>query len=270
MLDYAIYDALRADFDRVVFVIRRDIEESFRASIGRRVEKHVDVTYVFQGDAVPATDPAPMDRERLWGTGHAVLSAIDVIYDPFTVINADDFYGRESFAVISEHLRSDDYRSGLVGFSAHNSVSPFGPVKRGLCKVSKDSLQQVTEVEIYVEDDGGIKYIDPTGVHHSLTGNEVVSMGMWGFYPEIFSGFRDQWLAFVRDYGQSQVAEFYVPSAVNNLINQGKGSCRVLETPDSWFGVTYPADREFAVERIKAMTAKGIYPTRLWQAGWQG
>jgi Nucleotidyl transferase len=263
LVDYSIFDAARAGFHKVVFVIRRDIEESFRATVGRRIETRLDVEYVFQGEAEASIPVTGINRKKPWGTAHAVLSAIEVVHEPFAVINADDFYGRESFSAISEHLQSGDCRPALVGFALRNALSPYGSVMRGLCVVEKDTLQGVAEVDINTDGDQ-IYYVDSAGIRRRLTGSETVSMNMWGFYPEILLDFRDEWIAFSRTYGQSEGAEFYIPSVISNLISQAKVSCRVLQTPNSWFGVTYPSDRPVALTAIRELIAEGVYPERLW------
>jgi hypothetical protein len=263
--DYSVFDALQAGFEKVVFVIRRDIEEPFRATLGRRIEKQADVSYVFQGEDVPAVQAPLADRKKPWGTAHAVLSARDAVDEPFVVINADDFYGRDSYYVLGKHLQSQDSEAALIGFRLRNTLSEFGPVKRGLCVVDDDELQSVSEVEIERDSDG-IRYADPAGGKHSLTGDEIVSMNMWGFQPAVFDVFHQSWIKFARDCGQSDVAELYIPSVVTDLISGDGGSCRVLETPSRWFGVTYAADRAVVSERITELISQGAYPDNLWSS----
>ena len=263
LLDYSVFDALQEGFDKVVFVIRRDIEEIFRSAVGRRIERQVDVHYVFQGEAVPTPPVDIIDRKKPWGTAHAVLSAANVLTEPFVVINADDFYGRDSFSILSKYLQSPDSGAILIGFLLRNALSAFGPVKRGLCELSGEVLLKVTEVDI-VADGDSIHYVDPAGAEHPLTGDEVVSMNMWGFGPSILEAFGKSWIRFARASGQSPTAEFYIPTVISEFIAYDNGQCRVLQTPSSWFGVTYLSDRPIVVKRIRELINEGIYPERLW------
>jgi hypothetical protein len=264
ILDYSIFDALQAGFRKVIFVIRRDIEEVFRAAVGRRIEERLEVHYVFQGEVMPTDSPAVLYRTKPWGTAHAILSAVDVVNEPFGVINADDHYGRESFRVLSDHFRAGSEDSALVGFRLRNTLSDFGPVKRGLCAISHGTLLSVTELEQIEPDGEAVKYLGADGVSRHLTGDEIVSMNMWGFHPTIFPNLHGKWLDFVRDCGQSEIAEFYIPTVTTDLIAEGKGSCRVLKTPSRWFGVTYRDDRSVAVDCIQDLIRRGFYPERLW------
>ncbi|MGD0376766.1 MAG: sugar phosphate nucleotidyltransferase [Streptosporangiaceae bacterium] len=264
ILDYSIFDALQTGFRKVIFVIRRDIEEVFRAAVGKRIEERLEVHYVFQGEVMPTGSPAVIYRKKPWGTAHAILSAVDVVNEPFGVINADDHYGRESFRVLSDHFRSGSEDAALVGFCLRNTLSDFGPVKRGLCAISHGTLQSVTELAQIEPDGEAVRYVGADGVSRHLTGDEIVSMNMWGFHPAIFPNLHSKWLDFVRDCGQSEIDEFYIPSVITDLIAEGKGSCRVLKTPSSWFGVTYRDDRSVAVDCIRDLILRGFYPERLW------
>lgn len=261
--DYSVFDALQAGFNKVVFVIRRDIEKTFRTSVGMRIENQVDVRYIFQGEAVPAPPVNILDRKKPWGTAHAVLSAANVIDEPFVVINADDFYGQESFAIVNKYLQLPNSDAVLVGFSLRNALSAFGPVKRGLCDLSGEMLLRVTEVDIVAEG-SSIHSVDIAGTKRQLTGDEVVSMNMWGFKPPIFEAFHRSWIRFARASGQSATAEFYIPIVMSEFIANDNGQCRVLETPSRWFGVTYSADRPVVVKRIQDLIKDGVYPERLW------
>jgi NDP-sugar pyrophosphorylase family protein len=272
IVDYSIFDALRYGFHKVVFVIRRDIEDAFREVVGARIEKQAEVHYVFQEEAAPAgpevAGPASPEvntkRSKPWGTAHAVLCAARVIDEPFAVINADDHYGRDSFRVLTEHFRSNREDAALVGFRLRNTLSEFGPVKRGLCVISDGKLQSVTEFGELQADDEGISYVDPDGLHGHLTGDEIVSMNFWGFQPTIFPILRRKWLEFARENGDSESAEFYIPSLVTDLIAEGEGSCRVLRTSSRWFGVTYREDRPNAILLLRDLISRGEYPEPLW------
>jgi len=266
IIDYSIYDALRAGFGKLVFVIRRDIEEQFKQTVGARVEKGMPVEYVLQElGKLPPGFSVPPDRKKPWGTGQAILMAADVIREPFAVINADDFYGAHSFQLLADHLCSGSPDYALVGFVLRNTLSKFGSVARGVCRLSPDGfLAGVTEL-VKTEPDGAVaKYTDAGGQAHPLTGEEIVSMNLWGFTPALFGQLREQLIAFLRKHGRDDKAEFYIPAAVNALVSAGQARCKVLRTPDSWFGVTYRQDRVAVLEGIRRLTARGDYPERLW------
>jgi hypothetical protein len=258
ILDYSIYDAIRAGFGKVVFVIRRDIEAAFRESIGARFEKRIPVSYVFQElNRVPAWFVPPPSRQKPWGTGHAILLAAEAVREPFAVINADDFYGARSYELLAAHLRSASSDYGMVGFTLKNTLSEFGTVARGICRISPDGfLESVAEVT-------GIAP-DAVGTACPLTGEETVSMNMWGFAPSLFAHLDREFSEFLRKHGGEPKAEFYIPSAVNTLLTRRMVRLKVLHTTDSWFGVTYREDRPHVVESIRRLILKGDYPEVLW------
>ncbi len=266
LIDYAIFDALRSGFGRLVFVIRRDIEVPFRETIGKRFEKRFPVEYVFQElDQLPREFSVPPDRQRPWGTGHAILAAADAIHEPFGVINADDFYGASSFRVLAEHLHSSSRDYAMVGFILRNTLSEFGSVARGACRVAGDSyLESVTELAGIEKNGAAAKYTDGAGIVHQLSGDETVSMNMWGFIPTLFGYLQKMFSEFLEKCGQDEKAEFYLPAAVNALVRTGQERCKVLRTPDSWSGVTYRADRPRVVESVRTLVAHGDYPRNLW------
>lgn len=266
IIDYSIYDALHAGFSRVVFVIRRDIEVLFRDAVGDRFKKKMDVEYAFQElDSMPAGVSVPASRKKPWGTAHAILVAADVIDGPFAVINADDFYGRSSFQMLGEHLRSGDGFEAMVGFVLRNTLSEFGGVKRGVCKIGSDGfLESVTEFENIQKDGLAANYRDSSGIVRPLAGNELVSMNMWGFRPTLFPHLLTAWTEFLINHAQDEAAEFYIPDVITSIIDQGHEKFRVLSTDDTWFGMTYRDDRPFVVERIRSLVARGDYPERLW------
>lgn len=266
IIDYSVFDAVRAGFDRVVFVIRKDIEEPVRRLFRQGLEKHVDVDYVFQ-DVQPATVQSPeiIGRQRPWGTAHAILVAADAIRESFGVINGDDFYGRESFLALGDHLRSSAAHSAMVGFVLRNTLSGFGPVKRGICSVSTDGfLDSVAEFEHIQRDGRAAAYKDESGVVHKLSGNEIVSMNMWCFRPAFFPALIDRWNDFLRYAARNESREFYIPDVVTFLIKQGSMKCQVLRTNESWFGLTYREDFADVVARIRRLIASGTYSERLW------
>jgi len=265
IIDYSIYDAQRAGFDRVVFVIRHDIETQFKEIVGARFEKNIAVDYVFQElDQLPPGFSVPAGRKKPWGTGQAILMAAEVIREPFAAINADDFYGPDSFRQLAGHLRlgNDDY--AMVGFTLRNTLSEFGSVARGVCRADgKQYLESVTEV-VGIEKDGtGAKYQGAQGTVR-FTGDEVVSMNMWGFNPGLFEHLRRQFVEFLKQQGQQEKSEFYIPLAVNDLVAAKRARVKVLPTSDSWFGVTYREDRPRVSHGIRNLIQRGDYPQKLW------
>jgi hypothetical protein len=247
-------------------VIRRDIENAFRERIGARFERRMPVEYVFQDlDRLPAGFSVSSSRTRPWGTGHAILTAADAVRGPFAVINADDFYGANSFRLLAEHLQSGSADYAMVGFVLRNTLSKFGSVARGKCEVSAAGyLECVTEITGIEPDGEGAKFTDARGQTHNLSGDETVSMNLWGFTPEIFPQLQDEWIAFLKQNGKDVKSEFYIPSVVNALISTGRARLKVLRTPDSWFGVTYREDRPRVIEGIRRLIARGDYPEKLW------
>ena len=267
IIDYSIFDAMRAGFGKLVFVIRHDIEAAFREAIGARFEKRLPVEYVFQElNKLPEGFSVPPNRTKPWGTGQAILMAADVIREPFAAINADDFYGAASFRVLAQHLQSGSKDYAMVGFTLRNTLSEFGSVARGACQVGPDGyLQGVRELTKIERDGNGAKYTDAAGATHHLTGDEPVSMNMWGFTTGLFPHLREQLIEFLKHHGQEEKSEIYIPLVVNDLVSARKERCKVLRTSDAWFGVTYREDRPFVVEGIRKLIARGDYPEKLWE-----
>jgi NDP-sugar pyrophosphorylase family protein len=265
IIDYSIHDAMRAGFGKVVFVIRHDIEEQFKKIIGARFEKKAAVDYVFQElDKLPSGFSAPANRTKPWGTGQAILMASDTIREPFAAINADDFYGANSFNVLAKHLNSGSGDFAMVGFILRNTLSEFGSVARGVCKTDHDGcLESVTELTKIERDSSGAKTVGLDGKVLQLTGDETVSMNMWGFTPALFGDLKKLFVEFLTKYGTEEKSEFYIPAAVNDLVRVGRARVKVLRTPDPWFGVTYREDRPFVVEGIRKLIACGDYPGKL-------
>ncbi|MES2696812.1 MAG: sugar phosphate nucleotidyltransferase [Verrucomicrobiota bacterium] len=259
VLDYAVFDAVRAGFDRVVFVIRRDFEALFREKIGARYAGKVAVDYVFQAiDALPNGFTPPAGREKPWGTGHAVWCAKAAIDGNFAVINADDFYGADSFAQLGGFLKAA--RGGefaMVGFKLSNTLSEHGTVARGVC--SSAASGALTSI---VEQTG----IDPkdVGAGKTYSGNEIVSLNCWGFTPKLFAGLDAQLREFLTARGTEPKAEFYLPAAVSTMIGRGEATVKVLPTESSWFGVTYREDKPRVEASIAALVQAGTYPQKLW------
>ena len=266
IIDYSIYDALRAGFGKLVFVIRHDIEAPFKQIIGARFEKRMAVEYVFQElDKLPPGFSVPPGRTKPWGTTQAILMAADVIHEPFAAINADDFYGAASFRVLAEHLRSGSADYAMVGFILRNTLSEFGSVARGACRVGADGyLQGIAELTKIEKDGNGAKYTDAAGILHRLGGDEPVSMNMWGFTPALFPQLREEFIAFLQKSGKDEKTECYIPLVVNNLTSTGRARCKVLRTTDAWFGVTYREDRPRVIESVRTLITRGEYPEKLW------
>lgn len=243
-VDYSVYDALRAGFGKVVFVLRRDIERDFREAVGRRFESRLPVEYAFQ-------ESAP-GRAKPWGTGHAVLSGADAVREPFAVINADDFYGRRSFEAVGAHLRqAGDW--AMVAFALRSTLSPHGAVSRGVCAVDEAGYLS-----------GVVEHEKVSAGAPGLTGDEPVSMNMWGFTPALFGELGRMFEEFRAARAGDPKAEFYIPSAVASLIAGGRAKVRVLRSPEPCFGVTYKEDLESARASILALIRRGEYPERLW------
>ena len=266
IIDYSIHDALRAGFGKLVFVIRRDIEQPFREIVGARFEKHAAVEYVFQQlDDLPTGFSVPAGRQKPWGTGQAILAAEGAIREPFAVINADDFYGAHSFQQLAERLQSDGPDYAMVGFVLRNTLSEFGSVARGVCRITGDGyLQSVTEVIGIHVDGADAKYTDTEKHVQQLAGDTIVSMNLWGFSPTLFGHLRTQFAEFLQQHVREEKSEFYIPVVVNTLVETGRERCKVLRSPDSWFGVTYREDRPRVVESIHKLIARGDYPENLW------
>lgn len=268
IMDYSIYDAIRAGFGKVVFVIRRDFEEDFRRQILPKYENHIPVELVFQSiDALPAGFKAPEGRTKPWGTNHAVMMAAEAIKEPFTVINADDFYGRDSFATIGRELANVEGESNycMVGFRVGNTLSESGTVARGVCSVSADGyLTGVVERTDIQRVDGKITFTGDNGFKVSTDDHTLVSMNMWGFTPDYFRYSEEHFSEYLSHNITNPKAEFYIPLMVNQLIVTGKARVKMLDTTSQWFGVTYAEDRAEVVAKINALVEAGEYPARLF------
>jgi hypothetical protein len=266
IIDYSVYDAMRAGFGKLVFVIRKDIEQQFREIVGARFEKRIAVQYAFQElDKLPAGYSLPAGRTKPWGTTHAILMAENVVKENFAAINADDFYGRNAYAALANHLRSGTPDYAMVGFILKNTLSNFGTVARGVSRVDANNyLTNIVEL-MKIEHDGiGAKDTGADGNITQLTGDESVSMNFWGFTPALFQQLRVAFENFLKKSGTEKKSECYIPATVGDLVTSGQARCKVLRSPDSWFGVTYREDRPNVVESIQALIAKGEYPAKLW------
>lgn len=268
ILDYSIYDAIQSGFRKVVFVIRKEIEEDFHDIVVKRISPHISVECVYQelDSFIPVDFEIPKDRKKPWGTGHAVLAAQDAIDGPFVVINADDFYGRSSYKTIGDFLNKSSDEYGLVTYQLKKTLSAHGSVSRGICNIdSLGNLQSITEHTKIAMDDGG-RLIDwqQNGTGVALTGSEMVSLNFWGFQPNFFDYLNKQFHEFLKKRGNETGAEFYLPSVVDNVIRDGLARVVVLPTTESWFGITYKEDHEIVQRQIQKKIDSGEYPKELW------
>lgn len=270
IMDYSIFDAIRAGFGKVVFVIRKDFEEDFRRSILSKYEGHIPVEVVFQStDKLPEGYTCSEERTKPWGTNHAVMMGADVINEPFAVINADDFYGRDAFAVIAADLMRERSRKGdysMVGFRVGNTMSENGSVSRGVCSVNAEgNLTKVVErTGIAYDKDHRICFLDENNETEYLDPSTPVSMNLWGFTPDYFSYSDREFRRFLDKCLTTPKAEFYIPTAIDTLINSGEATVKVLDTTSRWFGVTYAADRQGVVDKLAALHAAGEYPDTMF------
>ncbi len=268
IMDYSVFDALRAGFGKIVFVIRKDFEEDFKQKVLSKYEDKIPCEVCFQAiDKVPAGCTYNPERQKPWGTNHAVLMGKDCIQEPFAVINADDFYGQDSFRVLAQFLSSVAGKEGqycMVGYRVCNTLSENGSVSRGVCATDENGyLTDVVERTKIVPKDGKIVFIE-ADEETELLPNTPVSMNMWGFTPEYFQYSEEAFIQFLAQNGQELKSEFYIPTVVNQLISTGKATCKVLDTTSKWFGVTYAEDRPQVVEKISQLIQAGEYPEKLF------
>ncbi len=271
IIDYSIYDAIRAGFGKVVFIIRRDIEKDFKECVGDRFKGIIDVDYVYQEkEVLPAGFTMPEGRTKPWGTGHAILMAKDMIKEPFAVINADDFYGASGFKVMGEYLQNACDKDGvadwsMVGYVLRNTLSENGSVSRGVCKLdANNDLEEVVErTTIEKDGNGAVAVDDPANPIH-LTGDEYVSMNLWGFTPSFFDVLEQGFIEFLKERGNELKSEYYIAIPVTEMLNAKKATVKVLPTQDSWFGITYPEDKPFVVNSVKELVQGGAYPAKLF------
>jgi hypothetical protein len=268
ILDYSVFDALRAGFGRVVFVIRPDFEEAFRERVAGRFTGRIDVALAFQTlDSLPPGFTVPAGRDKPWGTTHAILCARDELATPFAMINADDFYGRDSFAVLGRRLAAlpvDSTAYCMVGFTLANTLSAHGTVARGVCRTdTRGFLTDIAELTHVRRTGEGVENAAPSGTTQ-LTGKEPVSMNMWGFTPRILPQLDEEFRGFLAAHGTEPKSECYIPLSVGNLVKAGRATCEVLRTTSTWFGATYAEDKPQVQASIAALVQAGDYPARLW------
>lgn len=270
IMDYSIYDAYRAGFGKVVFVIRHSFEEDFKNIVVNKYQGKLPVEIVFQElDYLPEGFSCPAERAKPWGTNHAVLMGKDAIKEPFAVINADDFYGRESYVVLADWLSKIEGKKNeycMIGYRVGNTLSESGSVARGVCsKDAEGNLTTVVERTYIIRDaDGQVKFKDENEQMVVVDENAPVSMNMWGFTPDYFDYSERDFKTFLKESEGNIKAEFFIPLVVNNLIVSGTATCQVLDTPSKWFGVTYAEDRPVVVAKIEELIQAGEYPSPLW------
>jgi dTDP-glucose pyrophosphorylase len=268
--DYSIYDAIRAGFDRFVFVISPRMEDEFRTEYVKKFPAELRVEYVIQSiDQLPGGYTVPSDRIKPWGTAHAVLMAKDLIREPFAVINADDFYGRSSYQIMHDFLvRTSEEVPGqycMVGYELRKTISEHGSVARGVCQVNEHGFLKgmVERTRIFIQD-GKIVFEDEEGVNHPLDPMDTVSMNLFGFTPDFFGHISENFNHFLQKNIDNPKAELYIPYVVDNLIKEGEARMSVLQTSESWFGVTYQEDKPKVLKAIRELVDQGLYPESLW------
>lgn len=271
VLDYSVYDAIRAGFGRVIFIIREDFAEAFRHGVGARFASRIQVDYAFQKlDDLPEGFDLPEGRVKPWGTAHAVRAARELVNEPFAVINADDFYGYDAYVQAANFLKSprseqDKAHYAMIGYPLANTLSDHGDVNRGIC--TRDAAGLLTSVEEYVkierEADGVVRGNALDGSRRDIPEDSPVSMNFWAFTPCFFQFLEDDFRQFLTDFGKVEKSEYYIPTAVDSMIRAGQADCAVLDTTSHWFGVTYPEDKQHVVASIERLIAAGDYPSSL-------
>lgn len=270
LMDYSLYDAVKAGFGKVVFIVREEIEKDVRDLFDQKLKNAgVEVEYAIQRLEEPSdVIPSGIERAKPWGTGHAVMAAVENINTPFAVINADDYYGPEAYKILGDYL-STNLKEGeysMVGYVLGNTLSDFGSVSRGCCQVDANgNLTEVIErTKIERNGNGQIEYDDKSG-KGILPDNTVVSMNFWGFTPDVFKRFKDRFVNFLKDNAHDPKSEYFIPLPVQQMIDDKSAVVKVFENDGTWFGVTYTEDKEFVSNELKKLIAKGVYPEKLWK-----
>jgi len=272
IMDYSIYDAKEAGFNKVVFIIRHDLEKDFKEIIGDRIKKYIDVDYAFQElEDLPEGFNCPKDRTKPWGTGQALLSVKGLVNEPFIVINADDYYGKEGFKVVYDYMKNHMKENGekldlcMAGFVLKNTLSDNGGVTRGVCKADADNkLVDVTETFDIELKDGVLSAVDENKQKRDVDLNDIVSMNMWGLTPKFLDILEEGFPKFLKSMTNELKSEYLLPSVIDEAIKSGKASVEVLKSHDKWFGVTYKEDKELVVNSIRALVDKGVYPEKIF------
>ena len=274
IIDFSLYDAIKAGFEKVIFIIKKEMETDFKGVIGKRIEKYVEVEYVFQElDNLPQNFKVPENRVKPFGTGHAILCANDAIDGPFAVINADDYYGPNAYQMIFDYLSShqdeEKYCYTMVGYVLENTLTDHGHVARGICKTDKDGfLTEITERTHIEKRNGGAAYTEDDGqTWIEIPKNSTVSMNMWGFSESILIELRDRFANFLEENlpVNPLKCEYFLPSVVDDLITEGKATVKVMTSQDKWYGVTYKEDKEFVQQAVLKLKKQGLYPMKLWE-----
>ena len=262
IIDYSVYDAIQAGFSKIIFIIRRDIEDQFKMQITDKYSGRFTVEFAFQEiNDLPNGFSCPNGREKPWGTGQAILCSKKLIHEPFTVINGDDYYGRESFNVIADYYNNGGDQLSMVGFRLDKTLSDFGPVTRGVCTVENDILVTVVETENIEKKGDSIS----SNRNITLDGSEPVSMNMWGFTPALFNYLHEDFVNFLKDEGKELKSEFLIPTVINNLVQNNQEEVYVLRSNASWFGVTYKEDKPLVITKIQELINSRIYPSPLFE-----
>ncbi len=268
IIDYSIYDAIRAGFGKIVFVIRKDIEEQVKERFVERLKGKIDVDYVFQEITdLPAGVKVTPDRQKPWGTSHAILVTEKKIHEPFGVINSDDFYGVESFTILKDFLVNDKNLNNycIVGYKLGNTLSDHGHVNRGVCKAGADGfLKNIVETRQIEKTKNGATAPGPDGTTIHFTGDEIVSMNLWGFKPSCYGFLGKEFRNFIDKYGMDPKSELDIPTSVDKFVKNGEIAIRILMSNERWFGVTYREDKPFVVDSIRKMIRNGVYPARIY------
>jgi len=268
IIDYSIYDAIRAGFGKVVLVIRPELENDFREFFGSKLEGKIEVEYVYQTiDNVPEGIKVSVERKKPWGTGHAILVAADAINEPFLAINADDFYSAEAYQAVADFFKSnnDENTHCMVGYELGLTLSDFGTVSRGVCEYNEDLiLKNITEITNIEQKNSIVGYTDQISGWAQVNPKSYVSMNVWGFYPCIFDIFRKGFEQFILKAKDDPKAEYYIALPLMDMIAKKDGAIKILQSDARWFGVTYREDKKFAIDRINQLVADGKYPDDLW------
>lgn len=273
IIDYSVYDARRAGFGQVVFVIRREMEEDFREHIGRRIEQQIETRYAYQElEPLPAGFTVPDGRAKPWGTAHAVAACREAVDTPFAVINADDFYGPSAFPVLCDFLRQPQNQDEvheycLVGYLLGNTLSEHGHVSRGVCEVAPDGTLREIHERVKIQKFGdSIRHTEDGETWIDLPADSVVSMNMWGFTPSLFKELESGFVEFLQRRGSDLKAEYFLPERVGHMVDAGLARVKILRTEERWFGITYKQDKPFVVKAVHDLVDQGVYPPSLWEA----
>ena len=261
IIDYSVYDAIRSGFNKIVFIIRKDFEKEFRSQITDKYQDRIKVEFAFQDlNDLPQGFTCPEGRIKPWGTGHAILTASELIQEPFVAINGDDFYGYESFKIVADYYQGEGATFSMVAFQLDKTLSEFGGVTRGLCTVRTDLLDTVVETGDLMRTEDGIS----SDRDIELDGSEPVSMNVWGFTPDLFKHLKAMFIDFLEKEGSEMKSEYLIPTVGNNLIRSGQKQVHVLRTSSKWFGVTYKEDKPFVSQQIQELIDDDTYPKQLF------